>query len=141
MYIIYWIKSMKLFAWNLFIIEKEEEHHWSTDFIYLFPLFIFSASSAVAHIARVYSEAHCRIPKPKIIPVRFEPSKSYSPHCTILHRCSNDTGCCHTDALICDAKKTNSVELYFYVSFLVVLYLKFINFNYFFFALFIHISD
>lgn len=88
-------------------------------------MIFFSESNATAHMRRVYSEAQCRIPRPKIIPVRFEPSKSYSPHCTILHRCSNDTGCCHTDALICDAKKTNSVELYFYVSFFFFLHLSF----------------
>lgn len=98
----------------------------------IFLCLFISASRATAHISRVYSEALCHIPRPKIIPVTAEPSKSYIPHCTILHRCSDDTGCCHTDAQTCVAKKTNSVELYFYVSFLL-----FMNFYYFFLFFFV----
>lgn len=72
--------------------------------------------NVTAHISRIYMEAACKIPKPKIIPI-VDASKTYVPHCTILHRCGDDTGCCHTDTLTCVPKRTAVVELYFYVSY------------------------
>lgn len=62
-------------------------------------------------------EAKCNIPKPKVIPI-VATSKTYYPHCTVLHRCGDDTGCCLTDASTCVPKKTATVDLYFYVSLL-----------------------
>ncbi|PSN44147.1 hypothetical protein C0J52_15665, partial [Blattella germanica] len=61
----------------------------------------------------------CRIPRPKVIKVSDEyphPSKTYFPHCTILHRCSDDTGCCSSDSSTCAALKMEQVERFFYVS-------------------------
>ena len=58
----------------------------------------------------------CRWPKPKVIPVQNHSAKLYVPHCTILHRCGDDTGCCNTDSRTCIASKTQTVDLYFYVS-------------------------
>lgn len=67
-----------------------------------------------AHITRVDLEAKCKYPRPRII--RFsEASKQYIPHCTVLHRCDDDTGCCHSDTQTCVAKKTETVYLHFYV--------------------------
>lgn len=78
---------------------------------------LFTAHNATAHISRIYSEAQCNIPRPKIIPIETEiASKTYVPHCTVLHRCADDTGCCHTDAQTCVPKRTATVDLYFYVS-------------------------
>ncbi len=76
---------------------------------------MFAVHNATAHISRIYMEALCKIPKPKIIPI-VAASKTYVPHCTVLHRCGDDTGCCHTDALTCVPKRTATVDLYFYVS-------------------------
>lgn len=58
----------------------------------------------------------CKIPQPKIVPIRNDPAKTYYPHCTILHQCGDDTGCCGTDDQTCIARKSHVVELYFYVS-------------------------
>ncbi|KAL1400924.1 hypothetical protein quinque_012070 [Culex quinquefasciatus] len=38
----------------------------------------------------------------------------YTPHCTILHRCGDDVGCC-PQAKTCAASKNSTVELYFFV--------------------------
>lgn len=74
---------------------------------------------AVQHAVTVGREAQCRVPKPRLVQVKDmypHPSKTYIPHCTILHQCGDDTGCCKSDTLTCTARKTESVELYFYVS-------------------------
>lgn len=68
------------------------------------------------HAMRIDSEAACRWPKPKLIIVEDGPSKHYSPHCTILHRCGDDTGCCYTTARTCKARSEQIVDLYFHVS-------------------------
>lgn len=44
-----------------------------------------------------------------------DPSKQYTPHCTILHRCGDDVGCC-LPTQTCAASKNSTVELYFFVS-------------------------
>ena len=71
---------------------------------------------AMAHISRVFNEITCKLPKPKVMLVVGDPSKKYVPHCTILHRCADDTGCCGSEHETCEAKRTASVELYFMVS-------------------------
>lgn len=45
-----------------------------------------------------------------------EPHKTYTPHCTILHRCGQETGCCFLDHQTCVMKRQQTVELYFIVS-------------------------
>lgn len=76
----------------------------------------FAVHNVTAHISRIQTDALCKFPKPKIIPI-LAASKTYFPHCTVLHRCGDDTGCCHTDALTCVPKHTATVVLYFYVSY------------------------
>ncbi|UYV78265.1 hypothetical protein LAZ67_16000729 [Cordylochernes scorpioides] len=49
---------------------------------------------AYNHALRVFTEAPC-VPQPRVVPV-LHPSKSYTPHVTVLHRCSKDTGCCES---------------------------------------------
>ncbi|XP_021916631.1 uncharacterized protein LOC110828316 [Zootermopsis nevadensis] len=74
---------------------------------------------AVQHAVMVGREAQCRVPKPRLVQVKDmypHPSKTYIPHCTILHQCGDDTGCCKSDTLTCTARKTESVELYFYTT-------------------------
>jgi hypothetical protein len=74
---------------------------------------------AVQHAVTVGRESQCRVPKPRLVQVKDvypHPSKTYIPHCTILHQCGDDTGCCKSDTLTCTARRTESVDLYFYVS-------------------------
>ncbi|XP_055375870.1 uncharacterized protein LOC129608408 [Condylostylus longicornis] len=70
---------------------------------------------ATAHVTKINREASCSIPKPRIERIQGDASKKYVPHCTILHRCSDDTGCCSSDLKTCVAKKTQEVDLFFYV--------------------------
>lgn len=68
-----------------------------------------------AHIRRVSQEGSCR-PKLKVIPIPHNPMKTFSPHCTALHRCSDDTGCCHSDSSTCQPRQIKHVTLPFWVS-------------------------
>ncbi|XP_055919307.1 uncharacterized protein LOC129951249 [Eupeodes corollae] len=64
---------------------------------------------------RLREEGKCRWPHPKVIHV-IEASDRFVPHCTILHRCADDTGCCNDDRKTCVAKSTALVDLYFYIT-------------------------
>ncbi|XP_065093847.1 uncharacterized protein DDB_G0283357-like [Ochlerotatus camptorhynchus] len=66
------------------------------------------------HAAKIRREGSCFIPKPKMILASNDPSKQYTPHCTILHRCGDDVGCC-LPTQTCAASKNSTVELYFFV--------------------------
>lgn len=48
--------------------------------------------------------------------MKTDASKVFIPHCTILYRCGNDTGCCNTDTQICVEKTFENIDLYFYVN-------------------------
>lgn len=76
-------------------------------------------SKAVQHAVTMGREGQCRVPKPRLIQVKDvypHPSKTYIPHCTILHQCGDDAGCCKSDTLTCTARKAEQVELYFYTT-------------------------
>ncbi|CAH1124131.1 unnamed protein product [Ceutorhynchus assimilis] len=76
-----------------------------------------SRDAAVQHYFRVKSSGECKNPSPKVIAVHSEhpnPSVTYIPHCTVLHRCAEDTGCCKYDTA-CQYKEREEVSLYFYV--------------------------
>ncbi|XP_022221326.2 uncharacterized protein LOC111073355 isoform X3 [Drosophila obscura] len=70
---------------------------------------------AQAHMHQVMTDATCRVPQPRCQRVQQDPSKIYTPHCTVLHRCSEDSGCCPSRTQICAAKSTHNVELHFFV--------------------------
>ncbi|XP_017152929.1 uncharacterized protein LOC108162619 isoform X1 [Drosophila miranda] len=70
---------------------------------------------AQAHMHQVMADATCRVPQPRCQRVQQDPSKIYTPHCTVLHRCSEDSGCCPSRTQICAAKSTHNVELHFFV--------------------------
>ncbi|XP_029159425.1 uncharacterized protein DDB_G0283697-like [Nylanderia fulva] len=75
--------------------------------------------SAIQNMIQVHKEGNCQWPRARLIPVREvypNPSTTYHPHCVILHRCSDDTGCCTSEALTCVPKHSHPVELFFYVS-------------------------
>ncbi|KAL2724190.1 calponin homology domain-containing protein -like [Vespula squamosa] len=72
---------------------------------------------ALQYAIKVSKEGSCQWPRPRVIPVRDvypSPSTTYIPHCAILHRCSDDTGCCRSEALTCVPKHSHRVELSFY---------------------------
>ncbi|KAJ9586906.1 hypothetical protein L9F63_019504, partial [Diploptera punctata] len=74
-------------------------------------------SKAVQHTLEMNKEGNCKIPRPRVIQVKDvfpHPSKTYIPHCTILHQCTDDTGCCRDESLTCTARKSEPVDLYFY---------------------------
>ncbi|XP_039450164.1 uncharacterized protein LOC120429075 [Culex pipiens pallens] len=72
------------------------------------------ANMAKFHVAKLRREGNCNVPKPKIVLASNDPTKQYTPHCTILHRCGDDVGCC-PQAKTCAASKNSTVELYFFV--------------------------
>ncbi|CAD7079418.1 unnamed protein product [Hermetia illucens] len=72
-------------------------------------------AQANTHINKIHFEASCRWPKPKVEKIQKDPSKKYFPHCTVLHRCGDDTGCCEDDLKTCVAMRTQAVDLYFTV--------------------------
>lgn len=85
------------------------------------PMFALGAEmrEAIQHAMQVNREGSCQWPRARVIPVRDvypSPSTTYVPHCAILHRCSDDTGCCRSEALTCVPKHSHRVELFFYVS-------------------------
>lgn len=75
-------------------------------------------TEALQHAMKVNQEARCQVPRPRVVHIQDlypNPSKSYVPHCTILHHCSDETGCCSRDEATCAPKTTQRVELAFYV--------------------------
>uniref|UniRef100_A0A1A9VXY6 Platelet-derived growth factor (PDGF) family profile domain-containing protein n=1 Tax=Glossina austeni TaxID=7395 RepID=A0A1A9VXY6_GLOAU len=71
---------------------------------------------ASAHHRRIVGEAICRLPQPRVERIRRDPWKIYTPHCTVLHRCADDTGCCPSERQTCAPKRTKTVDLYFFKS-------------------------
>ncbi|XP_020281506.1 uncharacterized protein LOC109853621 [Pseudomyrmex gracilis] len=74
---------------------------------------------ALQHAVKVHKEGNCQWPRARLIPVRDvypNPSTTYLPHCAILHRCSDDTGCCRSETLTCVPKHSQRVELSFYTT-------------------------
>ncbi|KAF5287580.1 hypothetical protein FQA39_LY15857 [Lamprigera yunnana] len=75
--------------------------------------------AAIQHAIRMNTESRCRDPFPRVMSVQNvypDPGKTYLPHCTVLHRCSEDTGCCSSHSTTCAPKKQTVVYLYFYTS-------------------------
>ncbi|XP_023159671.2 uncharacterized protein LOC111591960 isoform X3 [Drosophila hydei] len=73
------------------------------------------AAKANAHIEEVLKENSCHLPQKRCMSAGRDPSKIYMPHCTFVHRCSEDSGCCHSRTEICAPKRTHKVEKYFFV--------------------------
>lgn len=71
-------------------------------------------AKAFDHGARVRNEGACHQPKPMIIYVnKTDPSKVHLPRGTVLHRCSDQTGCCSNPSENCVPIEMQTVELYF----------------------------
>lgn len=78
----------------------------------------FSYIAAFEHTIKMNSH-RCHYPLPRVLSVQKihpDPGKSYMPHCTVLHRCSADTGCCNTHSKTCAPMKQTVVYLYFYTT-------------------------
>lgn len=71
---------------------------------------------ALKHDFLINREAQCRWPKPRVIEANSDQDRTFIPHCTILHRCGADTGCCNHDNQVCAVKRQETVHLYFIVS-------------------------
>ncbi|KAI1295359.1 hypothetical protein HDE_05576 [Halotydeus destructor] len=72
------------------------------------------AQLAFAHGVKVQLEGACREPKAQIVYVdNPNPAKVYLPRGTILHRCSDETGCCADPMDSCQAVHKEQVSLYF----------------------------
>ncbi|KAE8745298.1 hypothetical protein FOCC_FOCC007983 [Frankliniella occidentalis] len=80
------------------------------------------AKLARDHMIRMMvTDGTCKVPKPVVVNVKQQypdPSKEYVPHCTILHRCTDSTGCCRSSEETCKPKATatHKVELAFYTT-------------------------
>lgn len=86
------------------------------------------------HFERM-AEARCDRPLPRVIQVQSvhpNPGKTYMPHCTVLHRCGEDTGCCPGGDKKCGPKDKEFVQLYFLVS--IFIFLFFLAFFCFFYS-------
>jgi len=73
---------------------------------------------ASLHYGRVLREAKCKKPVPKVIHVLdVHPNglRKYLPHCTVLHRCGAESGCCGSENQVCQPKTIELVSLYFWV--------------------------
>ena len=76
---------------------------------------------AFEHGVKVREFGSCRDPKPVIVYVPTKnPSKVYLPRGTLLHRCSDQTGCCPHPSQSCQSVKSETVHLYFFTVTLVI---------------------
>ncbi|XP_077557819.1 uncharacterized protein LOC144173183 [Haemaphysalis longicornis] len=66
------------------------------------------------HERRVLRDARCKFPQQRTICLNDSSSKKYVPHCTLVHRCAPDTGCCATEEP-CQPKTIETITLHFLV--------------------------
>lgn len=71
------------------------------------------AKLAFDHGSRINEDGACKHPRPQLVYFN-DPSKVYLPRATILHRCSDVTGCCPHASQTCQPLETQSIELYFF---------------------------
>lgn len=72
---------------------------------------------ASLHFTRVAKEGQCSLPGPRVVHVHdLYPNarKKFAPKCTILHVCSESTGCCLQENEVCVPKRQQLVTLYFW---------------------------
>lgn len=77
------------------------------------------AKLATLEIVKVQRDGRCKFPTKRIIPIykllnRNQFLKKILPHCTILHRCETETGCCNSDSEHCTVKNQEDVKLPFW---------------------------
>ena len=72
---------------------------------------------ATNHFSSMLRDAKCERPMPRVVHVsEMFPNarKQYAPHCTVIHFCGDDTGCCHENEQ-CVARHEETIELRFWV--------------------------
>lgn len=77
-----------------------------------------ASARAARHEQFVWREAACRHPQPRVQCLKeLQPNdtRKFLPHCTILHRCAPDTGCCASEEQHCQVKTMQAVQLPFLV--------------------------
>lgn len=74
------------------------------------------------HLVRIHEFGKCKYPIAKVLNVWKELPKElrkentrFHPRCTILHRCSDDSGCCEGSFDRCVAETMEDVQLEFYI--------------------------
>lgn len=77
------------------------------------------ARLATLEIVKVQREGRCKAPAKRVIPIykllNNQQMKRFLPHCTVLHRCETETGCCNSESEQCSVKKQEPVRLPFWV--------------------------
>lgn len=72
---------------------------------------------ATENAQRVKLEGKCEVPQQRCEAIRSSNNADnavFLPRCALLHRCSEDSGCCPSDDKICGPAETETVELFFY---------------------------
>lgn len=73
---------------------------------------------AQEHYEKMKRETACKNPSPKIVKVNEvypSPHKTYYPSCTVIHQCTEESGCC-PEKRKCVPLVTQNVTLYFKVA-------------------------
>lgn len=112
-------KSLTMYKWEHFgTRSRVEESRRNQNFPELSNSYV-EINAAIQHAVRMNKESRCRDPFPRVMSVQNiypDPGKTYLPHCTVLHRCAEDTGCCPSHTTSCAPKKQTIVYLYFYTT-------------------------
>ncbi|XP_076331590.1 uncharacterized protein LOC143236852 isoform X2 [Tachypleus tridentatus] len=69
------------------------------------------------HFLQIRRTATCHTPRPQVVNVKHyypDPRRKYLPSCTILHRCTDNAGCCYDERMKCGPRAIQEVVLYFY---------------------------
>lgn len=72
---------------------------------------------ASLHFSRALREANCKKPLPRVVHIGallVSSRKKFLPHCTVLYKCSQETGCCHSEDQVCGPKSIQTVALPFW---------------------------
>ncbi|KAK9870204.1 hypothetical protein WA026_006288 [Henosepilachna vigintioctopunctata] len=109
------ISSMK---WQMYGTREKVEENRKKEMFSGYARSVSSATLAKDNFKKMNAEGLCKKPLPRVVSVQNEhpdPARSYTPPCTVLHRCADDTGCCHHHSMRCAPKSQEDVHLYFYI--------------------------
>ncbi|EDW04223.1 GH11681 [Drosophila grimshawi] len=62
------------------------------------------------HMEEISCDKSCLLPQKRYVSVASDPSKIYTPHCTSVYRCAEDSGCCARRTEICAPKRSHKFE-------------------------------
>ncbi|ALC38594.1 Pvf3 [Drosophila busckii] len=92
------------------LTRHKEKELGAQDAVYRHRNWYEDADKAKSHLSWVQREGQCRVPQRRCVSVENDPAKIYYPHCTILYRCSADSGCCFDRTQICAPKSVTKVQ-------------------------------